>query len=166
MPVIRHQAGASIDEEDHAIALGNGGFRLLAHAGGEAVRRGILKARRVDHGEPLGPMRASPRRRSARHPGWSSTSASFLPTRRLKSVDLPTLGRPTRAILRVMGSAYRIGPARTTASSNSARWRNPCGVSASRMIACSASSALVLPSPSRPRAPRPHARNGGRCPWR
>src|SRR5690606_10166365 len=40
---------------------------------------------------------ASPSRRSRVTPGWSSTSASFLPTRRLNSVDLPTLGRPTMA---------------------------------------------------------------------
>ena len=37
---------------------------------------------------------ASPKRRSRVTPGWSSTSASFLPTSRLNSVDLPTLGRP------------------------------------------------------------------------
>jgi hypothetical protein len=37
---------------------------------------------------------ASPNRRSRVTPGWSSTSASFLPTSRLNSVDLPTLGRP------------------------------------------------------------------------
>ncbi len=37
---------------------------------------------------------ASPMRRSRVTPGWSSTSASFLPISRLNSVDLPTLGRP------------------------------------------------------------------------
>src|SRR5689334_725921 len=40
---------------------------------------------------------ASPSRRSRVTPGWSSTSARRLPTSRLKSVDLPTLGRPTIA---------------------------------------------------------------------
>ena len=38
--------------------------------------------------------RASPSRRSRVTPGRSSTKASFLPVRRLNSVDLPTLGRP------------------------------------------------------------------------
>jgi len=37
---------------------------------------------------------ASPKRRSRVTPGWSSTSARRLPTSRLNSVDLPTLGRP------------------------------------------------------------------------
>ena len=40
---------------------------------------------------------ASPSRRSRVTPGRSSTSATRLPTRRLNSVDLPTLGRPTMA---------------------------------------------------------------------
>ncbi len=45
---------------------------------------------------------ASPSRRSRVTPGWSSTSASLRPTRRLKSVDLPTLGRPTIARVKVI----------------------------------------------------------------
>ena len=40
---------------------------------------------------------ASPSRRSRVTPGRSSTSARRLPTSRLNSVDLPTLGRPTMA---------------------------------------------------------------------
>jgi hypothetical protein len=49
------------------------------------------------------PSRASPSRRSRVTPGWSSTSASRLPTSRLNSVDLPTFGRPTMASLKDMG---------------------------------------------------------------
>src|SRR6187549_2908178 len=37
---------------------------------------------------------ASPNRRSRVTPGWSSTSANFLPTSRLNKVDLPTFGLP------------------------------------------------------------------------
>src|SRR5690606_40041441 len=42
-------------------------------------------------------------RRSRVTPGRSSTSASLRPTRRLNSVDLPTLGRPTMATVKPMG---------------------------------------------------------------
>ena len=45
---------------------------------------------------------ASPGRRSRVTPGVSSTSASFFPTRRLKSVDLPTFGRPTMATVKLI----------------------------------------------------------------
>ena len=48
------------------------------------------------------PSAASPSRRSRVTPGRSSTSASFLPTSRLNSVDLPTLGRPMMATVAVM----------------------------------------------------------------
>src|SRR5437868_13745718 len=43
------------------------------------------------------PIRPSASRRSRVTPGVSSTSAILRPTRRLNSVDLPTLGRPTMA---------------------------------------------------------------------
>ncbi len=46
--------------------------------------------------------RAEPSRRSRVTPGRSSTSASFLPVRRLNSVDLPTFGRPIIARENVM----------------------------------------------------------------
>src|SRR6478752_6904064 len=46
------------------------------------------------------PRRALPSRRSRVTPGSSSTSASFCPTNRLNSVDLPTLGRPIMAIVK------------------------------------------------------------------
>ena len=49
-----------------------------------------------------GPSRPAPSRRSRVTPGWSSTSASRRPTRRLKSVDLPTFGRPTMATVKDM----------------------------------------------------------------
>ena len=50
------------------------------------------------------PKRAAPSRRSRVTPGWSSTSASRLPTNRLNRVDLPTLGRPTMARVKDMGA--------------------------------------------------------------
>src|SRR5262245_54657037 len=43
--------------------------------------------------------------RSRVTPGWSWTIAWRLPTRRLKSVDLPTLGRPTMATVALMSGA-------------------------------------------------------------
>src|SRR5579872_367417 len=46
------------------------------------------------------PSRPAPSRRSRVTPGSSSTSASFCPTRRLNSVDFPTLGRPIMAIVK------------------------------------------------------------------
>src|SRR5947209_8764551 len=46
------------------------------------------------------PSRACPSRRSRVTPGSSSTSASFCPTSRLNSVDLPTLGRPMMATVK------------------------------------------------------------------
>jgi hypothetical protein len=60
------------------------------------------------------PRLASPSRRSRVTPGWSSTSASFCPTRRLNSVDLPTFGRPISAIVKAM-SRQRKTPARSRA---------------------------------------------------
>ena len=48
------------------------------------------------------PSRASPSRRSRVTPGLSSTSARRRPTSRLNSVDLPTLGRPTMATVKLM----------------------------------------------------------------
>src|SRR6056297_57330 len=51
------------------------------------------------------PSLASPSRRSRVTPGWSSTSARRLPTRRLNSVDLPTFGRPTMARVKLMSQA-------------------------------------------------------------
>ncbi len=56
------------------------------------------------------PSRPAPSRRSRVTPGWSSTSASRLPTRRLNSVDLPTFGRPTMARVKGIGRAFS-GPA-------------------------------------------------------
>src|SRR3546814_9006708 len=50
---------------------------------------------------------ASPSRRSRVTPGRSSTSASFLPTSLLNSVDLPTLGRP---IIATTGSIFAYPP--------------------------------------------------------
>src|SRR3954468_2751024 len=46
------------------------------------------------------PRRPLPSRRARVTPGSSSTSASFCPTSRLNSVDLPTLGRPIMAIVK------------------------------------------------------------------
>src|SRR4051812_27046160 len=46
------------------------------------------------------PSLACPSRRSRVTPGSSSTSASFCPTSRLNSVDLPTLGRPIMAMVK------------------------------------------------------------------
>jgi hypothetical protein len=49
------------------------------------------------------PRRPWAKRRSRVTPGWSSTSASLRPARRLNRVDLPTLGRPTMASFKGMG---------------------------------------------------------------
>src|ERR1051325_6881601 len=43
--------------------------------------------------------------RSRVTPGWSWTMAWRFPTRRLKRVDLPTLGRPTMATVALMNGA-------------------------------------------------------------
>ena len=61
---------------------------------------------------------ASPSRRSRVTPGRSSTSASFLPTRRLNSVDLPTLGRPTIATVGRRDISARPSRKRRVASSS------------------------------------------------
>ena len=53
-----------------------------------------------------GPILASPSRKSRVTPGWLSTKASRLPTRRLKSVDFPTFGRPTSATVKVIFLAF------------------------------------------------------------
>src|SRR5690606_39383009 len=50
----------------------------------------------------LSSKRRSPYWRSRVRPGMSATSASRLLVRRLNNVDLPTLGRPTRAITGTM----------------------------------------------------------------
>src|SRR5580765_1222432 len=46
----------------------------------------------------MGPRRPNPYCRSRVTPGTSATMASRVPVNTLKSVDLPTLGRPTRAM--------------------------------------------------------------------
>jgi hypothetical protein len=51
------------------------------------------------------PMRARPTLRSRVRPGRSCTSASRERVRRLNSVDLPTLGRPTSASVGSMALA-------------------------------------------------------------
>src|SRR5262245_32791456 len=51
------------------------------------------------------PSRATPSRRSRVTPGRSSTKASRLPTSRLNRVDLPTLGRPRMATVKLIGRA-------------------------------------------------------------
>ena len=51
------------------------------------------------------PSCARPSRRSRVTPGRSSTSARRRPTRRLNRVDLPTLGRPTMATVKLMTAA-------------------------------------------------------------
>src|SRR5262245_48203675 len=53
------------------------------------------------------PRWPAPNRRSRVTPGWSSTSASFLPTRRLNRVDLPTFGRPTMAMVKAMERLFQ-----------------------------------------------------------
>ena len=53
-----------------------------------------------------GPILASPSRKSRVTPGWSSTRANLLPTRRLNSVDFPTFGRPTSATVKVIFLAF------------------------------------------------------------
>src|SRR5262245_61458459 len=58
------------------------------------------------------PRWPAPKRRSRVTPGWSSTSASFLPTRRLNRVDLPTLGRPTMATVKAMAVLFERDQAR------------------------------------------------------
>ena len=50
---------------------------------------------------------ASPGRRSRVTPGVSSTSASFRPAKRLNKVDLPTLGRPTMAIEKLISVSFQ-----------------------------------------------------------
>jgi len=55
----------------------------------------------------MSPSLASPSRRSRVTPGRSSTNATRRPTRRLNKVDLPTLGRPTMAMVKVMGCHWR-----------------------------------------------------------
>ena len=52
------------------------------------------------------PSRPSPSRRSRVTPGRSSTSATRRPTSRLNSVDLPTLGRPTMAMVKLISFRY------------------------------------------------------------
>ena len=56
------------------------------------------------------PSCASPSRRSRVTPGRSSTRARRRPTRRLNRVDLPTLGRPTMATVKVISAAMAITP--------------------------------------------------------
>ena len=72
------------------------------------------------------PRISSPSNRRSRHstgwvitslvvPGTGVTIARRLSVSRLKSVDLPTLGRPTMAMLRFMIRSWRAAPARAAA---------------------------------------------------
>ena len=49
--IFRHRACARIDQEQYRIGGGKRGLGLLLHARGQAFGRGLLEARRVDHGE-------------------------------------------------------------------------------------------------------------------
>src|SRR6266851_5585651 len=71
------------------------------------------------------PSRASPSRRSRVTPGSSSTSASFCPTRRLNSVDLPTLGRPIMAIVKGMDDPCALYGAHVNETENSRLEHDP-----------------------------------------
>src|SRR3954468_24300107 len=83
------------------------------------------------------PSLASPSRGSRVTPGTSSTSPSFYPTRRLNSVDLPTLGRPIMAILKDMGHSCAAGAAPVNEMKKSAREaaaRHRCREGALRLL--------------------------------
>ena len=59
-----------------------------------------------------GPRRPKPYWRSRVSPGTSATMASRVPVSTLKSVDLPTFGRPTRATTGNMAGPARSGRTR------------------------------------------------------
>ena len=88
---------ARIDEEQRCVGLADRCFGLCPHPSRQRLRVLVLEPCGVDHPklEPkqlrlaLAPVAGHSRR--------SSTSARRLPTSRLNSVDLPTLGRPTMA---------------------------------------------------------------------
>src|ERR1043166_1261452 len=79
------------------------------------------------------PKHDSATRRSRVTPAWSCTMDIFFPTRRLKSADLPTLGRPTMATVRLCGmasglelanSGHHISDARNQREKTGERHRN------------------------------------------
>ena len=96
--VQRRHAFARIDHEQRDVGLAHRRLGLRAHPAGQCVRILILEARRCRSPGIRG-RAGSPRPHAGRgsRPGRSSTSARRLPTSRLNSVDLPTLGRPTMA---------------------------------------------------------------------
>ena len=111
-------------------------------------------------------------------PGMSCVSARRLPASRLKSVDLPTFGRPTMTIfLRLVAMVFRCGA--TRAGGASARrmlqchtWHRTltplvdCVVAAFRMptsIASSAPSAMSTRSTSRCRAIKASTASSANC---
>ncbi len=77
----------------------DGGFGLLAHAVGDGAAGGVFEGCGVDERNGVAAKLGLPSRRSRVEAGRSETSASRVPVSRLKRVDLPTLGRPTMAIL-------------------------------------------------------------------
>jgi hypothetical protein len=89
---------ARVHHEQRDIRAIKAGLGLGTHTAGQAGWIIILPTGGVDDGKIQTQQLASPKRRSRVTPGWSSTSASFLPTRRLNKVDLPTLGRPIMII--------------------------------------------------------------------
>ena len=113
----RDELGAALglDHQQHDVHLRQRRQRLVDHEAVEGVA-GLVHAGRVDE-DNLPPRRPSPARLSASAPvqtptmrlrvvcGVGLTMASFSPTMRLSSVDLPTLGRPTIATVPATGRA-------------------------------------------------------------
>ncbi len=102
--VRRHQARARIDHKQHHIGLFDCQQRLLRHPGFHALFR-TINTTGIDTDEfaafDFGPTVLT----VTSQPGKSATSASRVRVRRLKSVDFPTLGRPTSATTGIMLNA-------------------------------------------------------------
>ncbi len=84
------------DEDDNGGGV-YGDLRLLAHIEQYFAVGGRLDAAGIDHIELAAAPLALGIEPVAVTPGVSSTMLSLRPTRRLKSIDLPTFGRPTIA---------------------------------------------------------------------
>lgn len=103
-PVQRGDAFAGVHHEHDQFGVFQRGLGLLAHPGFQAIVGDVLVARRVNQRQIHVADIAVGVAPVPGHAGRSSTSARRLPTRRLNSVDLPTLGRPTIATFRAISA--------------------------------------------------------------
>jgi hypothetical protein len=106
--ISRHQARTRIDHKQHDVRLFNRQQRLFSHTGFNAIFCAIDTAG-IDTDKFTTFNFSTTVLTVTSQPGKSATNASRVRVKRLKSVDFPTLGRPTSATTGIMlNASYKL----------------------------------------------------------